>query len=66
MAELHMWSYWRDKYGTVGALEEYYPELIGPNSPHPDIGFAFQQAKNALWQLDERMKRLAEQEEDDE
>lgn len=23
---LHMWSYWRDKYGIKFALEDYYPE----------------------------------------
>lgn len=63
-AEFRMWDYWRDKYGPMQAMEEYYPSLIGPNSDRPGISFAYQQAKNALFALDHHMTRLAEDEED--
>lgn len=23
-----MWGYWRDKYGSAAALEDYYPKLL--------------------------------------
>ena len=27
-SSMRMWSYWRDKYGTVTALQDYYPALL--------------------------------------
>ena len=26
--ERHMWTYWRDKYGTLDALKDHYPQTI--------------------------------------
>ena len=31
MQPLHMWTYWRDKKGTMDALPEYFPELLDGN-----------------------------------
>lgn len=29
---IHMWSYWRDKYGIASALTEHYPTMLGENA----------------------------------
>lgn len=55
--DLSMWEYWRDKYGTVTALERYYPELLKDDT---QLSVAAAQIKNSEAAIDARMLKLQE------
>lgn len=50
---LHMWRYWRDKKGTVKAVEEYYPEQM----KNPQMAAAVAQVNNGLLLIDTLMQK---------
>ena len=56
----HMWSYWKDKHGTLAALKDYYPNLIKSN---PLLAHAVAQMETAELVIKTTMSKL--QEEDD-
>jgi len=56
-----MWKYWRDKKGSIAALEEYYPEYLGD----PQIASAVAQVKNGLALIDILMQKAHNEADDD-
>lgn len=58
---LHMWSYWRDKKGTLEALEGYFPGA----ATEPQMAAAVIQVKNGLLLIDALMQKAADEAEDD-
>lgn len=63
MTELHMWTYWRDKYGPAEALEEYFPELLKSD---PILKAAHAQFIVGKQALESRMAELVQQAQDKE
>lgn len=51
--DLHMWSYWQDKRGTLEALEADFPET----AKEPQIAAALMQVKNGLLLIDTLMRQ---------
>lgn len=50
-----IWEYWRDKYGHLEALKDYYPEILTENE---QIKIAVAQIKNAKIVIDHIMKDI--------
>lgn len=50
-----MWSYWRDKYRYVEALEDYFPDTL---REEPILQQALYQIKAAEALIDSRMQEL--------
>lgn len=61
-AELRSWRYWRDKYGRVEALLEYFPKLLASD---PRLSLAVAQIQNAEAAIDARMAELVKAAGDD-
>lgn len=51
----HMFSYWRDKEGTVHALENHYPELL---KARPDLHAAVHNVRVGLGYLESELGKL--------
>lgn len=50
-----MWSYWRDKKGTIEAVKDYFPEVLKEND---ELARAVAQAETALRSIDQIMREL--------
>lgn len=57
----HMWSYWRDKKGTVEAVEDYFPEVLAENT---QLAVALATVKNNLVIIDELMTERIPEDDD--
>jgi hypothetical protein len=57
-----MWNYWRDKYGRLAALKEYYPNLL---KSRDDLRQSVAQVENANRAIDAVMDELQERAEDE-
>lgn len=60
---LNMWTYWRDRKGTVEALEDYYPEVVAQNK---DLQLALFQIKAAVALIEKTMASLPDDSEEEE
>ena len=59
MTPIDMWDYWRDKYGYVDALQDYYPEQL----QDPRLVLAVAQIRNAHASINAVMAELEATEE---
>lgn len=59
-AQARMWSYWRDKYGAVGALD-YYPNKLASTPALQQAIYAVQAAEALIEQI---MSNLPDEDEE--
>ena len=55
--QIGMWSYWRDKYGPVVALKDYYAGVLAED---PMLQRAVAQIQDAEWTINHRMEELSD------